>query len=246
MDKIKPLIGISTNFLEIVEKPFSDHQRIYVNSGYIDAIIKAGGIPLLLPITADEETIDRLVALVDGVLLSGGQDVHPSNYNEDNHPLLGTTSKERDAYEMRIIQNAYQAKKPILGICRGLQLINVAFGGTLYQDLSQQEDVCNSKHRQDIVRDAVLHDIDVIPETELHRIFGKTKLVTNSFHHQAVKDLAPGFAICAKSEDGVVESICRSGSPWILGVQWHPEVMIDAHPEMKHLFVTFINKAGNT
>lgn len=236
----KPIIGISTNLLKIAEKPFANHERIYVNSGYVDSILQAGGIPLLLPVMDDVEATTHMLSLVDGLVLSGGQDVHPSFYNEEPHPLLGETAKKRDDHELRLIQIASKECIPILGICRGLQLINVAFGGTLYQDLSLYSSFPHSLIDN---IDASCHRVDLIPETILHRIFGKDHIIANSFHHQAVKDLAPGFHVSAKAEDNVIEGIVKAESSWILGVQWHPEVMINAQPEMRKLFETFIAEA---
>jgi putative glutamine amidotransferase len=240
----KPVIGISTNFSEIREKPFEDYHKIFINSGYIDVIIQSGAVPLLLPLNADAATTEHLLSLVDGVLLSGGQDVHPSYYKEEQHPLLGVTARQRDEHELLIVRTAYKEKKPMLGICRGLQLINIYFGGTLYQDLSLHSDTSKAGHSLDYLPDPTLHSVEIVPETLLHRILGTPSIMTNSYHHQAVKDLAPGFKVAAIAEDGVVEAIeGNSLDSWIIAVQWHPEVMVAKCPEMKRLFETFIQQA---
>jgi putative glutamine amidotransferase len=237
----KPIIGISTNFSKIMDKPFNEYDKIFINSGYIDVIIQAGGVPLLLPMNADSKTTDQLLALVDGVLLSGGQDVHPSHYNEELHPLLGITAEQRDAHEMHIVKVAYAEKKPILGICRGLQLINVVFGGTLYQDLSQHGPDSKLGHSLDERTETTLHPIEVVPGTALHTIFGNSRVVTNSYHHQAIKKLAPGFTVSARAEDGVIEAVENiSPDGWVIAVQWHPEMMVKEHPAMGKLFDAFI------
>lgn len=229
----KPIVGISTNFIKIKEAPFQDFQRIYVNSGYIDSVINAGGIPLLLPLNADRDTTNTLLDMVDGVILSGGQDVHPSFYKEENHQLLGETAIERDEQELHILRTISKAGKPILGICRGLQLINVAFGGTLYQDLSlynpKSKDLHGINH----------HSVSLTTESALHKIFPSPTISTNSYHHQAIKELAKGFTVSARSSDGVIEGI-ESHNPWIMAVQWHPETML----EMKKLFQALILQAS--
>lgn len=239
----KPVIGVTTNLLKITEQPLLNHERIYVNQGYINSIIQSGGIPFMLPVTHDVETMNRLLDLVDGVLFSGGQDIHPSYYKEHAHPLLEITSAERDVYEMQLIQLAQKSRKPILGICRGLQLINVFFGGTLYQDLSQFSDQSKEIHSKKSM-EAPLHTVELMTNRRLSQIFGKNKILTNSFHHQAVKDLAPGFAVSALAEDGVIEGIESLDSHWIMGVQWHPEVRLDSHPTMENLFNAFISEAS--
>lgn len=240
----KPIIGISTNFSKITDLPFVNYDKIFINSGYINVIIKAGGIPLLLPLNADEKTTDQLLALVDGVVLSGGQDVHPSYYQEEQHPLLGITAQQRDEHELHIVRVASVQKKPILGICRGLQLINVAFGGTLYQDLSQHTTDSKKAHSLDEYMDTKLHSVNIISGSILHKLLHTTEVMTNSYHHQAIKNLAQGFRIAAKAEDGVIEAIENiEENPWILAVQWHPEVMVESHPEMVKLFEALIQKS---
>lgn len=240
----KPVIGITTNFLDITDAPFSGHQRIYVNKGYIDAITIAGGIPLLLPVSDNTETTNHLLSLVDGVLLSGGQDVHPSLYNEECHPLLGTTSKERDAFEVHVIDHIRKNNKPLLGICRGQQIINVAFGGTLYQDLSLYSPSLAIKHSQEEPWDQATHRIRLVPKSMLHQIFNHSEVLTNSYHHQAVKDVAPGFSVAASSEDGIIEALEKNDpSSWIVSVQWHPELMIYNSSQMLPLFRALISEA---
>lgn len=243
MNNKKPIIGISTSSLYITDKPFAEHHRIYVNQGYVDAVIKAGGIPVMLPLTLSHETTDHLLDHVDGVILSGGQDVHPSFYKEEPHPLLGTTAVERDEYELNIIQTMSRANKPILGICRGMQLLNVAFGGTLYQDLSLNP-MTKLSHSQSEKWDQATHRIDFIPHTLMRTIFGSEKTMANSFHHQAVKDLAAGFTVGAVSEDGVIEGIVKEGDGhWVVAVQWHPELMWETQPEMGRLFSALVAQA---
>lgn len=236
----KPFIGITANLLENEDLPFRGTERVTVNNGYINSIIKAGGIPLLLPVLEDRVAIERLFEYCDGLLLTGGQDVRPSCYNEEPHPLLGEVSEKRDQFEMQLIQMAHLAKKPILGICRGLQLINTAFKGTLYQDLSLAKAF---GHSQEEVSSLATHSIKLTPGGLLRQIFDQDALMANSFHHQAIKQLSPHFEVNALSDDGVIEGIQYKGAEWILGVQWHPEVMVEAQPEMVKLFSAFVAKA---
>jgi len=238
----KPIIGISTNNNKIENKPFKDHERVYINKGYIDSVIKAGGIPLLLPLNADLDTADQLLSMVDGFILSGGQDVNPRLYGEENHPLLGEISGQRDTIEMHILKRITESKKPLLGICRGHQLINVFFGGTLYQDLSLQPKA-NLKHSQDGTWHELSHSVSIAPNSKLHQIFGILEMKINSFHHQAVKDLAPGFVINALSSDNVIESIAKTNGQWIVGVQWHPELMVDKDSTC-NLFSTLVHESA--
>lgn len=237
----KPVIGITANLLKIEDKPFHGTERVTVNHGYVNSIIKAGGIPLLLPVIEDKEAIAKLFGFCDGLLLTGGQDVTPSCYNEEPHPLLGETCERRDQFEMQLIHMAHEAKKPILGICRGLQLINTAFKGTLYQDLSL---AMAASHSQEEPSSAATHSIKLMPGSLLQQVFGQENLMTNSFHHQGIKQLSPCFEVAALSDDGVVEGIQYKGPEWILGVQWHPEVMLEEHPEMLKLFRAFVIEAS--
>lgn len=239
----RPVIGISTNLMTIAEGPFTNLQRLAVNRGYTDSIEKAGGIPLLLPILSDRKAVDQMLGIVDALLFTGGQDVHPSYYSEEPHALLGETAKERDEHEIYLMQKVHSKNKPILAICRGLQLLNVAFGGTLYQDISQ----CSGSkpiHSQESEPHAGTHHVSLMPDTKLHTIFGKLSICINSFHHQAIRHLAPTFAVSATSEDGLIEGISKEDAHWVVGVQWHPETMTEAQPEMRKLFEAFVLAAS--
>ena len=239
----KPLIGILPNIEMIEKEPFQGHERSSLNQNYILSIIKAGGIPVLLPVIEDKFIIKSQMDLIDGLMLTGGADVDPLLYGEEPHPDLGYINQKRDRFESDAVLIAYKQMKPILGICRGIQIINVAFGGTLYQDLSLFDSKNKVKHSQNAEMHTATHTVDLIPSTSLYEMFGKLKIETNTFHHQAVKDLAPGFIINAKAKDGVVEGIEKLDYPFLVGVQWHPERMTDHDHSMLELFKEFVKAA---
>jgi putative glutamine amidotransferase len=243
MNKKKPLIGIVV-FKEKIDKGVSlGQQKACLNYGYIDAIQKVGGIPILLPIIEDQESIRQQIELMDGIILSGGEDVQPFLYGEEPHPQLGLFDPERDVYEMRLIEMACAQEKPILGICRGLQILNVAFGGTLYQDLPTQY-ASGLQHSQQAPTDLAAHSVEIIPSTILEAILERREVMINSMHHQAIKQLAPGFIENARAKDGVIEGIEKPDYPFLVAVQWHPERMIHRYPEMLQLFESFVAKAA--
>jgi len=240
----KPLIGILTNLLTVESGVFSGTERIYVNRDYITSILRAGGTPILLPIISDFEAMCQQIESVDAILISGGQDVHPLHYKEEPSRLLEAVCLERDEYEMAVIKHAFQLQKPIFGICRGLQLINVVFGGSLYQDIANDFPMSSFQHTQKSKKDDALHTVDIAQESWLSNVLEKEVLLTNSFHHQAIKNLAPGFRASAWAKDGVIEGIEKIDGPFIAGVQWHPEMMTEKHLDMHQLFCAFVAEAS--
>jgi putative glutamine amidotransferase len=236
-----PVIGISASLLTIEKGCLLGRERSFVGHDYIRAVQQSGGVPLVLPIISDESVILQQLELIDGLLLSGGYDVQPVFYGEEPLPLLEEICPQRDVYEMALIKGAHQAGKPILGVCRGLQLLNVAFGGTLYQDLSQHS-VSVLQHSQKAKVEVATHTVDIMDSTLLRDVFNQSNLRTNSFHHQAVKQLAPGFRANAKASDGIIEGIEKEDA-FVLGVQWHPELMFEQHPCMLRLFQAFVEAA---
>jgi putative glutamine amidotransferase len=241
----KPVIGILANLFTMEAGLFPGQERAYVNHEYVTSIVKAHAVPILLPIIENSESIRKQVELVDGILLSGGYDVHPLFYGEEPHHRLEYVYPERDYYELQVVKIAEKLNKPILGICRGLQLLNVAFGGSLYQDLSQHEPASDIQHTQKAKMHVPSHTVDLVPHTKLQQIFDLPSIVTNSFHHQAVKKIAPGFIVNARAKDGIIEGIEKNhSSSFIVGVQWHPEMMTDKHPSMLKIFTAFITQAN--
>lgn len=236
-----PIIGLSGGLLIIEGETFLGRERAYVNNDYIESVVRAGGSPVVLPVILNEELIKRQVEAVDGVIITGGYDVNPLVYGEEPSQSQGFTYPEMDEYDLMLIKIACELKKPILGICRGLQILNVAFGGTLYQDLAQIEG-CYIKHVQSSKGDFAGHSIEVKKDTLLYNIFGEAALV-NSFHHQAIKKLAPGFTVSANSKDGVIEAIEKNEGNFIVGVQWHPEMMTGDNVNMLDIFKKLVEKA---
>lgn len=238
---MKPIIGISGSILVNKGNSFSGYKRAYVNHDYIQSVINAGGIPIILPFNENEEVTKMMIKNVDALILSGGHDVDPTLYNEEPLLKLGEIFPERDKFDSTLYKNAIKLKKPILGICRGFQLINVINGGSLYQDLSYA-DFVNIRHNQVDNPSQATHSILVNKDTFLYEIVGE-KFRVNSFHHQILKDLAKDFKIVAKSKDGVIEAIEKiTEDSFIFATQWHPEMMSSTCKEMQNLFNKFIKK----
>lgn len=209
-----PIVGLSASY---------ETSRCNVPNTYINAIQRAGGTPLLLPVTNNPEVIQQMVEHIDVLVLTGGEDVDPlQGYGEEPIPGMGGIVPIRDFFDIQLARAAVKRGIPVLGICRGEQVLNVAFGGTLYQDIpSQVKTKKPVKHNQDAPSAYGTHSIVVSKGSVLHQVMGADTLRVNSFHHQAVKDVAPGFTVTARAADGVVE--CIEMNPRVLGVQFHPE-----------------------
>ena len=239
----KPIIGITSNTILAESTIVPGMTRVYVSADYINAVTIAGGIPFLLPPLSDLADAREQIMTIDGLILSGGLDVDPFMYGEEPLEKLGTINIFRDEYELMVIKLASELGKPILGICRGIQIINVAHGGTLYQDMSYIEG-CNIKHFQNVtIRDALWHTVDIDPTSSLATIINRQNLRVNSYHHQAIKTVAPGFIATAYSKDGVIEAIEHQGDPFILGIQWHPEMLAKKRSVMLPIFEALVKKA---
>lgn len=219
----KPRIGIAAN-MEMVETGILPGiYRSYVNEDYIVSLEKAGCVPVMLPPVTGEENVKSQVECMDGVVLSGGYDIDPVLYGEQPLPRLGYVMSEVDRFYMEVIRAADELGKPVLGICKGIQALNVAFGGTLYQDLESQKPGV-IKHVQQAPRSNGSHEISVKPDSFIGSILPERHMV-NSFHHQAVRKAAEGFRVTAVAGDGTVECIERQEGTFMCGVQWHPEMM---------------------
>lgn len=207
---------------------------------YTSAIENSGGIPIIIPYTENEETLVRYTKLSDGVLFSGGGDIDPRKFGENTKNTCGKIQAFRDSLELWFFKKAFEAKRPIMGICRGIQLINVALGGTLYQDIPTE---CPSKisHQQSEPKPLPSHEVKIISDTPLMEIVGKERMTANSFHHQAIKALGEGLEVMAYSDDGIIEAIYYNGKNYILGYQWHPEILCNIDADNKVLFDDFID-----
>ena len=245
-DKRSPIIGI--NGMRIPDGEEERNIMDKTNIHYIGAVQKSGGIPITLPVlqVLDIETVKKQIEIIDGLLIEGGIDIFPSLYGEDPKPELGKTDIKTDNFIIELINQAKIKKIPILGICKGMQILNVAFGGTIYQDLKYAGLDSNS-HNQlgDNSNDYYKHSINIEKNTFLSKMFpNKEKLNVNSYHHQAIKDLAKGFIIDAKSDDGIIEAIhWDNDDQWIFGVQWHPERQVRFSDEFMPIFNAFTEQA---
>lgn len=244
MDTIRaPLIGI-TGFCKAENKDRTSSSYNKVNCNYINAIAEAGGQPVVIPELDNLNKAEGYVELVDGFIFSGGQDISPSLYGEDQIPGVDC-DLTRDRWEMRLFQLNHKLKKPMLGICRGMQLFNVALGGTLYQDIIKQynDKLIHRAKNDEQGLEYVRHKVNIEANSRLSRYMCAQEIIVNSYHHQAVKDLGAGLRVSARSEGGVIEAIEAEGSQFLLGVQWHPEDLLNKHVCFKNLFANLIDQS---
>lgn len=246
----RPLIGITTQSLHSIDGIPADLPTSWMmNQRYLHAVVAHGGLPVMIPLLAhDDQTLRALFDRLDGVLVPGGVDLDPSAFGESRHPLCGRVDADRDHVELALTRWAIEDRKPLFGLCRGLQIINVALGGTLYQDIQAQRP--NSiKHdffpNAGFARDYLAHDVDLAAGSRLRDLLGGASLPVNSMHHQAIKDVAPGLVVSAVAPDGVVEAVeLDRGDQFLLGVQWHPESIEFVDPACRHLFAGFMYAAS--
>jgi putative glutamine amidotransferase len=208
----------------------------------VHAVELAGGIPLLIPPLGDDKSLRAIAERLDGVLLSGGGDVDPARYGEEPIPQLGLVEPERDELELALARIAIDDEQPLLGICRGMQTLNVAQGGTLYQDIGAQQPkaIKHDYHSYEGPRDLRAHEITVAEESPLAAIVGGSRYAVNSFHHQAVKEPGKDVKIIGWAEDGLAEAMMVEEHPFALAVQYHPEELVDSDPAALALFQAFV------
>ncbi len=233
---MRPLIGLSCSH-------DSDKETSTLNLTYSRGVEKAGGLPVVLPLTTDKETLSETLLRLDGLLLTGGPDLDPSFFGEEPWPKLGGISPDRDAMEIYLAKQALSRDLPLFGICRGIQTLNVAAGGSLIQDISTavKEPL---KHRQDAPRWHGSHSVTVVTGSRLAAILGTDSLRVNTFHHQSVKELAEGLVAVAHAPDGVIEAIESTRHRFAIGVQWHPEGMWERHSVQLRLFSALVRAAS--
>lgn len=238
----KILIGISATLLTIDSGSLLGRKRVAVGDDYVRAIVAAGGTPVILPVVAEPPCIEQMVHSIDALLLSGGYDVAPSFFGKEPLPGLEVTCPLRDRFEIALLQQAVKRKIPVFGICRGLQLINVALGGTLHQDIPSLLPGA-VQHYQKSAPDEVSHTVKIKSKTLLEAILGKNELLTNTLHHQAIDKLAPGLIASAHTTDGLVEAFEWKKELFLIAVQWHPELLLTTYPIMQKLFDAFVSAA---
>jgi len=233
---MKPLIGVIANTdVNRFGMPAST-----VPLAYTSSIEKAGGVPLVFPLTNDLSLLSTMADMVQGFLFPGGNDIDPSFYNEPPMDKLGEVNQSLDLFQMAVFKLSLAQKKPVLAICRGTQLANVALGGTLFQDIASQFDTPTLKHMQDTISFETDHDVEIESGSRLHELFGP-HIRINSMHHQSIKTLGKDLVITARSKDGVIEAAQHRTLPMDL-VQWHPELMMQKNNDMLPLFQSFVGK----
>ena len=225
--------------------PLVDDEResLWMLPGYMDGITRAGGIPVMLPLTAEEQTLRQLARMCGGFLLTGGHDVSPALYGEAPIDKSVVCCPARDDMERKLLRLGLEEDIPVLGICRGIQLINVFFGGTLYQDLPAQHP-SGTEHHQPPPYDVPAHSVTLVQGSPLHALLGQERLQVNSYHHQAVRDLAPPLQAMAYSEDGLVEAAYHPDMNFLWAVQWHPEFAAPEDPCSRRIFGAFVERAA--
>ena len=236
-----PLIGISTGRSSNANTP----PAFSLNEAYVEAVSRAGGLPVIIPSGLPSHTYENILHHLSGLLLTGGGDIDPQQYQTDSDNRAKLIDPDRDRSEMDLLSKAIEIHLPFMGICRGIQIVNVALGGTLFVDVKM--DRPNSlKHdyypASEYPRDHYAHSMEILPDNRLFDIFGKDKLMTNSLHHQGLNQLGTGLTPVAIAPDGLVEGVQYSENPFGIALQWHPECLPE-DPNMQNLFSAFITES---
>ena len=245
----RPVIGIPTQTLQSLGGAPAEFPPSWVMSQrYIVTLTAAGALPWMVPlVAADEATLRGIYEQLDGIFLPGGADIDPASYREERHPLCDKTDPPRDRVELLFASWAMDERKPVLGVCRGVQIMNLAAGGTLWQDLAELR-TGSIKHDYfpfsgKYARDYLAHEVTVTPGTRLATILGDRRVMVNSMHHQGINHLGGRLVASAVAPDGLVEAVEDTGAHFFLGVQWHPEALTDTDPRMRRLFEAFVSEA---
>ena len=239
MTNKKPIIGICTRNME---------KEFFLSVGaptfYVDAIVRAGGIPLLMPLQTKKEDFGEMLDVVDGVIFTGGGDIAVDFYGGEMSEKVTLIDVVRDEFELGLAKEILKREMPVLGICRGLQLMNVAMGGTLFEDIpSQVENALAHSYVDGDAFDKLVHDVSVGEDSMLFDVFGEKRVTVNSLHHQSVRDLAEGLTVVATADDGVIESALMNDRDFGVLIQWHPECLPEA-THAQQLFVAFVDAAS--
>ena len=230
---MKPIIGIIPLFDD-------EKDSLWMLPGYLDGISQAGGIPIVFPFTTDEQELRQLMRMCDGFLFTGGHDVSPMVYNEEPLEDLIDCCEKRDRMETIVLKEAISDDKPVLGICRGIQFINAVLGGKLYQDLPTQHP-SEVNHHQTLPYDVPTHNVAIVADSPLHKCLEVEQLPVNSYHHQAVRIIAPGLIVMAAAADGIVEAIYKPDNRFLWALQWHPEFSYRTDANSMKIFRAFVD-----
>ena len=236
---MKPIIGIVAG-VEYSQELMLLQNRVGLD--YVEAIVKAKGNPVIIPYVASSQLLDGYLELCSGFLFTGGLDLNPLIYNENPHPLCKTTNLAVDKFQLELMQKVLAKNKPLLGICRGAQLLNVACKGTLYQDLALMPSPALAHMQGEHDRHGLAHEINITKGSFLEEILGQKTLV-NSFHHQGIKRLGKNLTVMARSSDRVIEAIAINDHPFQAGIQWHPENFVNVDQAMERIFESFVAAA---
>lgn len=232
---MRPLIGVTPSVAK-------DKSRYTLHGAHGEAIERAGGIPIMIPYVS-EAIVQQLAQKIDGLYLTGGYDIDPHYFNEEPEIGLGRVDPLRDLFEIKLLQEMLMYKKPVFGVCRGSQIINVALGGTMYQDLEEQKKDVFIQHKQKRQLVYGSHYIKISQDSLLYKMIQSERIKVNSNHHQANKQLGSGLQIAATSKDGVIEAIEGKNHPFLLGVQWHPERLLQQDDTASYALYTHFIKA---
>ncbi|MBE6895998.1 MAG: gamma-glutamyl-gamma-aminobutyrate hydrolase family protein [Ruminococcaceae bacterium] len=229
---MKPIIGILAEI--------DDEKTVKIQDTYVKTVECLGGIPIVIPYTDNESTLTKFTDICDGFIFTGGADVDPKHYGEEKKETCGVIQQYRDDLELRIFNVIIKKQKPIIAICRGIQIVNVALGGTLYQDIPTEKP-SDIFHQQKEPKFAMSHDVEILKGTPLHSLIGAERMQANSFHHQAIKTLGKDLEIMATADDGIIEAVYLKSDRYLRAYQWHPE-RIWAEDELnRRIFEDFIS-----
>jgi putative glutamine amidotransferase len=244
----RPIIGVTTQTLHAIDGiPPALPESWVMNQRYILATTIVGGLPWMVPLLDDDdETLRAVYERLDGILIPGGVDMDPATFGEPRHPRLGAIDPARDRVELTLTRWAVEDRKPLLGLCRGIQVINVALGGTLYQDIAAQVPEA-IKHdyfpTAGFERTHLAHEVALTQGTRLRSVMERPRVLVNSMHHQGIKALAAELVPAATAPDGLIEAVESGSEHFMVGVQWHPEVFEMSDPHTRHLFHEFVRAA---
>ena len=241
----KPLVGIPSHSYDRVLDGIYPPSFL-MTQVYVQRLETAGAAPIIIPLLEEESTLRTIYEHLDGLFLAGGVDVDPAHYGEAPHPKLGEVNQDRDRVELILLRWALEDQKPVLAVCRGIQVLNVGAGGTLYQDIEAQiPGAMRHSYHKIKPRTYRAHTVSIEPDSRLAEMMGTQEAGVNSLHHQSVKDVAPGFRVTARAADGVIEGIERLNGHFAVGVQWHPEALAEEDETMQAIFNGFVAEILN-